>query len=1674
MKPIVLLALCLLATLRLLAAPTAVVKVAQPVPLDRPERWPAITAQQAIATPPGESARFTACFDATNLYLLVMVRDDSPLKNSASAFDPAMILKGGDAVGFCFGAAGAQQRILVAKLAGGTTAVGYRPTSVVKKPYTFASPVSTYVMAYVAPLPEVKAAFTPTADGYAVGVAIPWSLLGLKPTDGLEFPFDAQVIFSDAAGTKNIATAWWHSRGNGPVCTVDLPTEARLYPDFWGTARLYTADPGPQVDVEATAAVTVTDPLGVRPVPISFTLPRACKVSLVITDAKGWIVAEPLRAQPMSAGKQTIYWNGRGYRDMPLPPGTYQWRLGYFSGVKSHFFAAVGNSGRPPFPSSDKKGSIGGVHGGPAAVAADAGGIYLLHSGEEGEPGLRKISRTGEVLWTRSLGGFGAGAAVTSDGTSAYMIAGHPELSLIRMDAATGADVRMGASARIKLGDPKLGFSGLAIAGGRAYFSVKSEGRLGVIELATGAALPNIPLEDPSRLCPLDETHLLAISGARVVSIDLATGASTPLLTNLTAPSALTLDAQGNLYVAERGARQTITQYGRDFKPKQTYGVPGGRGATAVPYNPLAFRNICDLSIDADGLLWAVEEGWTAPRRIACLTTDGKWLRDYCGPVYCSSGTVVDLDDARRLYYHLGPYWMKTTVKGSTAHRWQDADWRIDAIFHLSQSGTDEKVTPDLMTGPATPSFAAGITFKGANGKRYFWIDGEQTYTRGNPAALWVWENERWTPAGIQAQLGKKFWADRNGDGRVQDEEYSAAGSPDGGWRWLGRDLVLYGRRGSLKPARIDARGVPDYDGGVFTPYITAAPPAWFKELQGNSEVGVSPPGADGAVYYSANLGNGQGRAFWDRASENKLIKVKDGQVQWWVGHHDASNRGDGDTTFVYNVCGVVDGVIVVCDVANQYHAYTEDGLTLGWLLTDAKGRPRWSDDSYVSAESFSGQFFKDPLTGKYFLACGASESAQLREVTGVAPGEITRLQGTITLTSSMPRTTPLAGGTLIPYATWDCANGRFNGIDGDDWEWWPRNFDAITLRDNGVVIGDVRLRRDAGFLHLFADVLQPAGFRAGESTTAQDKLFGAAEGLELLLGPVNRASPGATAGDTRLFLTARRTEKGTLDAMALACRPASAPIAPEGMRPLLNWGPVGGAPKEPFESATGLRRVPGAKVAIEARPDGQGFRLEAEIPLALFPELAQPSPVTFKRWTDGGNHWIKTYSEERADLAGPLRLNVAAWSTDKANVLRRLPWQADGFMGTDPTVMTPATWGLANGVVSLSWTPQPGATVYRLYRSPTPELATARLIQTITHGTQTSDQPGLGTFYYWLTALDALGESQFVGPSRIAVGASTAEPLIRFSKALAPSLLFPTLPDQHLFPGSTTVLNLTVATKTLTATVTPAGAKATTEALGDNRWRLTLAMPAETAPGTRFVMTLVAAGIATPATFSLTATPVALAGLLTQTGGTLTLDPTAPANAPVTTVSWGGHGGLQTVDLGTRGYILFRHGGYSASVPTRQMLAPFVDTFANGDGFWYGDADGNMQFDLRADDGTVKIGKDAQGHVRFGSVNSNAGVPGKPETYPGTSWTIKMTDTVPHLLTVFSPAKGYRGAKERFTLKSTTGDASPVVVEFDGTQGGAVLQFRLIGSVTLSVQQTVGGMGSSDPGANCAAMLLD
>ena len=1235
--------------------------------------WDALRAEHAVVGAYGTVAGFKCAYDADHFYAWVRVRDESPLKNDSNVIEE--LFKGGDAIGFCFGPAGkkgANQRILAALVQGKPVVLALRPQSAQKKPYTFRS-VGSVTLDYVAPLADAEASFVKAADGYVARVRLPWKSLGISPDDAAEIPFDVQVILSDAAGSTNAATAWWHSEGQGPLATTDLATEARLYPQYWGKARFVADDPGPRPVRPPAADDQAATFIGPGE-PITFTLPRAATVSLIIRRDDGWVVRELLRARKLPQGKHTVYWDGRDRTGQPMPAGEYGYRLGVFDGVKVAFAGSVGNSGRPVWRTTDGLGSIGGTHGGPSAVAAGVNGVYMLHSVEEGQKCLRLIDpATGKARWFASVGVFGTGYAVTEDAGHCFLIhESGKQTKLVRFDAATGKSAPFGKQNFIALGG-RLKVRGLAVVAGKAYFSVPEENRIGVIDLATGEAGKDIAVAAALGMCKLDDKMLLVCAGKEVLAVDVATGQAKSVITGLEAPRAVALDALGNRWVVDQGKSQQLKKFSPDGKLLASIGKEGGRGLTAAAYDPLAFRDLAGVAVGPDGNLWVVEPA--SPRRFVKLTPEGKWLEDFYGPTGYST-VAVDLDDVTQLTYQAdqyGPAYIQARIDYAAYAKNPGhpvGAWQVEALHYLSQNGKDATAQPDLMTDTAKAGYGRALIFKATNGQRYLFK------AHGNNFALWRWDAGAWISAAavrarkVEAKEEAWTWADANGDGLVQDDEVSKAAPPTGGFTWIDRDLTIHGRNGAWKPAKIHPGGAPVYAGGAFTPdFPAAAPPLGYYLDQENYGLSHAPPGANGARYHCCNVGVEQGRNFWDRASEARLCRFVNGKLQWMIGHHDGRFRHNGDSVMLMNIVGELDGVVIASEVASNFTAYTTDGLTLGWLAVDARGRPSEEGPTAWYVENVqAGLFIKDPKTGKRLLVGASTEDVRVVEIAGVFGNDIARTDGKVTLRSAQPRRPALAGQAAVPYQTYTMTQGgRYLGADAYDTE-WQRTAPSISILENKALTAEVRLRRDAGQLAVFADVLSATPLPEGKEAA-----FGKCDGVELLLGPAAPASrETAGPGDTRIFLTARR-EKGKLVGAAYACRPASPSLpASDHLRRVNNKGEFDGkAPAGALDFSRGLTLIPGAAVAVRERFDGCGWRLEAEIPLALVPELTQMRTVEFAR---GGKIKAK---DERLDLVAPFRLNVAVHRSSKDGV-QRTSWLADGAPADDRT-MNPARWGHAN-----------------------------------------------------------------------------------------------------------------------------------------------------------------------------------------------------------------------------------------------------------------------------------------------------------------------------------------------------------------------------------------------------------
>jgi len=185
-------------------------------------------------------------YDKENLYAKFHVADDTPLQNGGD--DPSVVFKSGDVVGLDLGPAGDRNkpilgdlRILMAKMKGQPRLIAMKPLSgQTKNPQTYFTPsTGTKPFDFVGDIPGGKIVLTPDADGrgYTALMTVPRSFLEFSITPGAPLKGDVEVLLSGmkSQGLQAVSRNWLFSgKHSETTMTDDLPTEAWLYPQYWG------------------------------------------------------------------------------------------------------------------------------------------------------------------------------------------------------------------------------------------------------------------------------------------------------------------------------------------------------------------------------------------------------------------------------------------------------------------------------------------------------------------------------------------------------------------------------------------------------------------------------------------------------------------------------------------------------------------------------------------------------------------------------------------------------------------------------------------------------------------------------------------------------------------------------------------------------------------------------------------------------------------------------------------------------------------------------------------------------------------------------------------------------------------------------------------------------------------------------------------------------------------------------------------------------------------------------------------------------------------------------------------------------------------------------------------------------------------------------------------------
>ncbi len=725
----------------------------------------------------------------------------------------------------------------------------------------------------------------------------------------------------------------------------------------------------------------------VKTIPIAYPMPTAGQVSLAVYDKQGKMVRAIVQCVPRRAGLQTEWWDGCDSAGKPVPPGSYTTR-------------AIVNQGLTTTPVLSPGPARGLLETGqPCGVVTGDDTRYFLYTNS-----VVAVGMDGQVRWQHAvpMSGLRIDAGAT-DGKYLYLTGiaqsnGAFGYGLICLQAVDGALTRFSTGQQSALllqsctepanilpsftfrtaeqASEPAGFNGhwwwretdgavfygmrtaIVAVGGKLYISLNDA--VAVCNAETGVPEGMIPVNGATGLCWTGGT-LLCAAGSAVMRIDPATKAVTPFLTTpLQAPTSLTTDRQGNIYVADWGKAMCVRQFTADGLYLRSIGASGGR-AWFGHYDREGLLLPCGLAMDAQDQLW-VTDGDPAIRRLSLWSTDGKLLREEVTP---ESERAMLVNPARAERLILG-----------------GVEWTVDWAARKAE--------------PAGIAFCAGRTGDAQllpsrsdagravmAGERERWIFDRR---HGDRVIVCEYRDGRLIPqascrlvaprTALPQESAEKVhetarlavWVDQNGDGQAQRDEMTVVPIPANEplsslhGAYVGKGWALYIPSPSRRILKVPLTG--------WTP---GGAPRWDPATMQVFATGIANP--DGTSIIS---GDGAGNLY---VRSSMLIALSPtGKVRWKLPLRNTPGEGvvtpgnPGDV-----LPGTSIGDVLFLD-GKRGHFITADGLIVGAVApTSQPGRVAW----------------RDPVSGKVYL--GANTPAPTcYEVTGW--NQMLRMSGAVSV----------------------------------------------------------------------------------------------------------------------------------------------------------------------------------------------------------------------------------------------------------------------------------------------------------------------------------------------------------------------------------------------------------------------------------------------------------------------------------------------------------------------------------------------------------------------------------------------------------------------------------------------------------------------------------------------------
>ncbi|NWF60427.1 MAG: hypothetical protein HXY43_14485 [Fischerella sp.] len=362
--------------------------------------------------------------------------------------------------------------------------------------------------------------------------------------------------------------------------------------------------------------------------------------------------------------------------------------------------------------------------------------------------------------------------------------------------------------------------TGLAVSDGRLYVSDKAAGQVRVYDTATMKELRKFAVSNPGNIAIDKQKNLWIIQNkngkapAKIVHYS-PTGKQLPgAIADIGEPTAIAVDNQGRLLVADNGPRQQVLIYDIKSKPKQvgTFGTKGGIYADKPgEIGALKFYGLSGIGTDAAGNIYISNDGFNRSGvDLRKFSPSGQLQWQLLGLQFVDNADADPSTDGVDVFTK-DEHFVMDYSKGS-GKEWQYKGYTLDKFRYPSDGR--------LHTMPTAP-FVRRI-----QGKRLMYISSEMMSERlltyrfdgeiAVPCGIFGKGKEKWLAD--EPTKGSWIWVDVNGDGSPQAKEYQATGEKDDtvwGWEIDSKgDVWQAAEAGYIKHYRfqgLNAHGCPRY-----------------------------------------------------------------------------------------------------------------------------------------------------------------------------------------------------------------------------------------------------------------------------------------------------------------------------------------------------------------------------------------------------------------------------------------------------------------------------------------------------------------------------------------------------------------------------------------------------------------------------------------------------------------------------------------------------------------------------------------------------------------------------------------------------------------------------------------------------------------------------------------------